>query len=491
MPMAPFIEGAQVPTVNAVDFPFAKTARTETVSRHVAFYLVFFLGGMPALIYQVAWQRVLTLYFGVDIYSTSVTVATFMLGLGVGSICGGWLADRIVRPAVYYAGLEVLMGAFGIVSIPLFAQIGQWLAGGSLMIVIAADFALLLLPTTLMGMTLPLMCRVVIGHDGLIGRHLAWLYGVNTLGAATGALLSSYVLIGLFGLDGGTRFAAALNLGLAAIAYGLAMGTGKAEVTDLTSAVEPRPAAVRRALSQRWVRFFAFLSGFIALGYEIVWYRILGVLLHGTVYVFGTILFFYLAGMAAGSLLARKRIDEGRCIERFALSQLGIGAYAFVLFTVIGRLSWLPPLRELTGASFFTTFHPSPELVAGHIDLFSLYSLFDIGIWSILILGVPTVLMGYGFTNLMREGTQNVATLGHSVAGIYFANILGSTIGSLVVGFIVIHYFGSESALRMLIVAGSSIPLMLLAALKRDQTHSTERATSLTRRWDTCRARWR
>jgi predicted membrane-bound spermidine synthase len=334
-----------------------------------------------------------------------------------------------------------------------------------------------------MGMTLPLMCRVVIGHDGLIGRHLAWLYGANTLGAAVGALLSSYLLIGLFGLDGAALFAAALNFGLAAVVCVIAAASAKAVAKHAATPPELRRPAAAIALDYRGVLVFSFLSGFIALGYEIVWYRILGVLLHGTVYVFGTILFFYLAGIATGSLLARKRIDEGRCIERFALSQLAIAAYAFLLFSMLGRLSWLPPLRELIAASFFTTFHPSPELIAGHIDLFSLYSLFDVGIWSILILGLPTVLMGYGFTNLMREGIRNVETLGHSVGGVYFANIAGSTIGSLLVGFVVIHYFGSERALQMLIVAGTTIPLLLFAAAMRRHVRSNQLPQSLLRRW--------
>src|SRR4030095_15442795 len=84
--------------------------------RHLVFYLIFFAGGMPALIYQVVWQRVLTLYFGVDIYSTSITVATFMMGLGVGSLIGGRVADRVANRGLYYAGLEALMGCIGLAS---------------------------------------------------------------------------------------------------------------------------------------------------------------------------------------------------------------------------------------------------------------------------------------------------------------------------------------------------------------------------------------
>ena len=447
--------------------------------RRLSFYLIFFAGGLPALIYQVTWQRVLTLYFGVDIYSTTVTVATFMLGLGLGSLLGGWLADRVARPALYYAGLEVLMGCFGFASLSMFSWIGERFAGGSPAVVIVADFLLLLVPTTLMGMTLPLMCRVVIGSDSVIGRHLAWLYGVNTFGAALGALLSSYLLIGVFGLDGTTRLAASLNLLLAVVVYAVTASERRRRAVP-----PPKPETSVRdtstpALGYRWVLAFSCLSGFIALGYEIVWYRVLGILLHGTVYVFGTVLFFFLAGIGTGSLLSRKHIDQGRCIDRFVLSQLGISAYAFVLFTILGHFSWLPVVRQLIAASFFTTLHPSPELIAGNTDIFSLYSLIDIGGWAVLILGIPTVLMGYGFANLLREGAQHVDRLGHAVAGIYFANILGSTAGSLAIGFWIIHYFGSEHALRMLIVAGGLVPILLSIATRGQRASGSPATTVL------------
>ncbi len=195
-------------------------------TRHAAFYVIFFAAGMPALIYQVAWQRVLTLYFGVDIYSTSITVATFMLGLGLGSLLGGYVADRVRAPRTYYAAIEGLLGLIGFASIPVFSGIGERLAGSPLTTVVLVDFALLLLPTTLMGMTLPLMCRIVVASANHIGRHLSWLYGVNTFGAAAGALLSSYLLIGLLGLDGATYVAASLNLVLALVMSILAVRSG-------------------------------------------------------------------------------------------------------------------------------------------------------------------------------------------------------------------------------------------------------------------------
>jgi len=347
--------------------------------------------------------------------------------------------------------------------------IGVWLAGASLASVVFVDFVLLLFPTTLMGMTLPLMCRIVIGQDQAIGRHLSWLYGVNTLGAALGALLSAYLLIGLFGLDGATYLAAVLNFVLAIAVYRMTAAshvTAEQAATVVPASVQDSSLVSNAALPYRWVLVFSFLSGFTALGYEIVWYRVLGVILHGTVYVFGTILFFYLAGVALGSLWARSRIDKGGCIDRFAMCQLGISAYSFVIFVMIGNFSWIPPIRQLIAASFFTTFHPAPELIAGHADIYSWYSLLDIGGWALLILGVPTLLMGYGFANLMREGAQRVDTLGDTVGKFYTANIAGSTLGSLAAGFVLIHYLGSEQTLRVLIVLGCLVPIVLLVTAR-------------------------
>jgi spermidine synthase len=458
--------------------------------RHDSYcYLIFFVAGIPALMYQVVWQRVLTLYFGVDIYSTSVTVATFMLGLGLGSLLGGWLADHVKRPAAYYAWTEILIGTFGLVSLQLFSMVGQWLAGSSLAILVLANFLLLLVPTTLMGMTLPLMSRVVITSNKAIGHHLARLYGLNTLGAAIGALLSSYLLVGLFGLDGATRIAALTNVILAIVMYFFVARQRTDETHHEETSSFEYDAKVkaqdheRGNLGYRQVLVFAFLSGFIALSYELVWYRVLGVILHQTVYVFGTILFFYLIGNALGSLIAQRRIDQEGGSRRFALCQLGIAAFSFVSFSLLGHLSWLPGLRHIISASFFTTFHPALELVSGTVNIFSLYSLLDMGLWPILILVIPALLMGYGFPNLMREGTRRVERLGRSIGGIYFANIIGSTLGGLITGFLAIQFFGTERTLQATIILGGSIPIVLFSGMRKSDDAMPQARRTRTRLW--------
>lgn len=418
--------------------------------RPSALLLIFFLAGMPALVYQVAWQRTLSLYFGVDIYSTSITVATFMLGLGLGSLFGGHLADRSEQPRVLYSACEGLLGLFGAVSLPTFGMVGDALAGSSLLLVAGANFALLLVPTLLMGMTLPLMCQCVRVTDGAVGQHFSKLYAVNTMGAALGAVLSAYFMIGYLGLFGATLSAAALNIGLSIAAL---MFIPRRESTEAKTYFAPA-AAPRTTATGMLVVTCALLSGATALGYELVWYRMLTVLLHGTVYVFGTILFVFLCGIALGSWAARRKSDHGNPFARFALTQFGIAGYVLVVSLLIGHASFLPGLRHAIGATSLTSFHPAPELFSGDFSLRSIYSLLDIGAWTLLFVGPPTLLMGYGFPQLMRAGTDSVSRLGRSVGKIYLANIIGSTAGSLLVGFWALHLLGTERTLQLLIFIG-------------------------------------
>lgn len=427
-------------------------------------YTVFFVGGMPALIYQVVWQRVLTLYFGVDIYSTSITVSTFMLGLGLGSLLGGHIADRVERPGRMYAWCELGTAAFGAVSLMVFSAVGEALAGSSLAVILPVDFALLLVPTTLMGMTLPLMVKTAESQSADIGSHLSWLYGLNTLGAAVGALTTAWFLVGILGFAGATYLAAGLNLVLGLVMLRLSSTSAQGHAAELASpdaegAEDPTPSATT---SMPIVFTLSLLSGLVGLGYEVVWYRLLTVLLHGTPYVFGTILTVFLAFMALGSIRARKVIDQPRPLDRFAWSQLVTAVYVFGSFTLLGRASWLPGVRHVISASMFTSFHPSLQLASGSYGVIQLYSLVDVFLWAAVIIALPAYCMGYGFPHLMRAASRSRGALGSSVGRVYFANILGSTAGSLLAGFVLLHYLGSEHTLAFFVGLGCLTGLVVL-----------------------------
>ena len=180
---------------------------------------IFVLSGFAALIYQVAWQRALFSIYGLDAQAVTVVVTAFMLGLGVGSLAGGWAAarPRVDRLAVF-ALVEAGICAYGMASLALFAWAGALAGPVGPAAVFLATFALLLLPTALMGATLPLL----VGHEALrlgnVGRSLSTLYFANTFGGALAAIATGVLLLRSLGLQCTVLVAAAMNAAVAALA---------------------------------------------------------------------------------------------------------------------------------------------------------------------------------------------------------------------------------------------------------------------------------
>lgn len=178
---------------------------------------LFFASGFAALCYQIAWQRALFGWFGVDLDSVSVIVSVFMLGLGGGALIGGWLADRFPdRRILVFAAVETTIGLFGLVSLDVIDASGLLFSSQPLPVMIGATFVVLMAPTFAMGATLPVLVTELTMRIGNVGESTGRLYYINTLGAAVGAMSAAYLLIPWFGLDGLTRIAGAINIGIAA-----------------------------------------------------------------------------------------------------------------------------------------------------------------------------------------------------------------------------------------------------------------------------------
>jgi predicted membrane-bound spermidine synthase len=174
---------------------------------------VFFLSGAAALIYQLVWQRVLFTIYGIDTASVTVVVTAFLLGLGLGSLLGGWLSRTRPEAAVaLFACFELGIGLFGVLSLGIFDAAASLTLGAGHLATGLITFGLVLVPTMLMGATLPLLVGHVARRSGNVGRAVGDLYFVNTLGAAAGAFLAAGVLMGALGLALSVRWAAALNL---------------------------------------------------------------------------------------------------------------------------------------------------------------------------------------------------------------------------------------------------------------------------------------
>ena len=194
---------------------------------------VFYLSGVAALIYQIAWQRVLFRIYGIDIASVTIVVTAFMLGLGLGSLLGGAMSRRRPRTALLqFAAFEGLIGGFGYFSLHLFDLVASGTSGlghvGTGLVV----FGLLVLPTLLMGATLPILVAHVTRQSGNVGRSVSALYFANTLGAASGAFLAAGYLLGHYGLLGSVRWAAVINLAMAASVWFIARGRSAVGTRD-------------------------------------------------------------------------------------------------------------------------------------------------------------------------------------------------------------------------------------------------------------------
>jgi predicted membrane-bound spermidine synthase len=178
-------------------------------------HIMFLLSGAAALIYQVVWQRVLFAEYGIDIASVTIVVTAFMLGLGVGSLLGGALSRWAAAAALALFGwFELGIGAYGFFSLAIFAWVGSLTLRAGHLGTAVVSFVLVLVPTTLMGATLPLLVSYASRQTGNVGRSVGSLYFVNTLGAALGSFVAVEFLLGRLGLLLTTQRTAYVNFGL-------------------------------------------------------------------------------------------------------------------------------------------------------------------------------------------------------------------------------------------------------------------------------------
>lgn len=198
-------------TAPSASTPLSQTRESALVTRRLA--PLFFVSGVSALVYQVCWQRLLFASFGVDIDSVTIIVSVFMLGLGLGALVGGDLADR--RPDLalrFFALAELGIGLFGLASPGLIRSTGDLFVAAPQWQIVVANFLLLLVPTCLMGATLPILVAYVTRLWGNVGKSIGLLYQVNTFGAAFGVAVVGFLWFLLFEIDMAIRMAALLNI---------------------------------------------------------------------------------------------------------------------------------------------------------------------------------------------------------------------------------------------------------------------------------------
>ncbi len=410
----------------------------------VTVFGLLFLSGFSALVLQVVWMRELSLLFGATAQAAAATLAAFFLGLAAGSAYWGRRSRRITRPLRSYALLEVgvlvaglgyflLAPAFAAQYGALYSHLAEPAPG--LLVGIKLLLALLLLSPAafFMGGSLPVLSAWLVRHPAALGRLVPLLYGVNTAGAAIGALSAAFLLPPLLGYDGSYLLALALAGGIALTAWWLG-GRGSGQVHDPVQESLPQlpagaPAA--GALPQAWLRGLAFLSGFVALALEVLWTRMFAQVLQNSVYSYAVILVVFLLALAAGSFaagwLARRRLPA--------------------VPTLVGLLCAAALLVALTPKLFFWLTDGLGYVGAGRDWPDYLLTL---GLAAVAILAGPTLVLGVVFPYLWKVAEAGLRSAGEQVGGLLALNTLGAILGSLAAGFLLLEWLGLWRAIQWL-----------------------------------------
>ena len=424
--------------------------------------MLFFCSGISALIYQVLWLRLLGLVFGVTTYAASTVWASFMAGLALGSIGAGRLADRVRRPLVWFGACELLIGVTALttpgaltllqqVYVRIYPSLPSWLPLMTL-VRFAIAFAVLIVPTALMGATLPLVIKSSTFRTSRLGERMALLYGMNTAGAIAGALAAGLYLVQTHGIHATFFVAAGLNLlvGLSAIAIGRHVSAPDGAI-DESAGRETRPAvaAVDARRLSLILGVFA-LSGFTSLALEVVWFRVLTLFLRPTVYGFALMLSAILAGIAIGSYLVTPFLDRrAKWIAVLAGLELGIGVAGVLSFGALTQIS------------------PVTAAVAPYLSRVMEEWLVYPTVGSLLAIFPTALLMGIAFPIGLRlwagGGRDGQRTLAERIGIFYSVNLTGAILGSIVAGFVLLPEIGSRASLVALGATTLGSGLLLLA----------------------------
>jgi len=442
---------------------------TLKTSRPVPLSLVsmlLFLSGAAGLIYQVIWTRVLHYTFGNTEMAAATVLATFMGGLALGGALGGRFAPRIKRPVLAYGVLEAIIALYGLVFTPLLYKMDFiYLLTGpdpgptSMMLIrFVVGGLLILIPTVAMGATLPILIRGVVDQKHA-GRSLGILYFINTLGAVAGTALSGFVLIPAVGLDIAIIIAVTLGMVVfaATVVIELRLRPIPAEETVVQASDPAQELPGAPAFEQNFSPFalrwgatatlaIAFITGFISLSNEILWFRLLGILMDGTIYGFSALLSAYLAGLAFGSLWVAGRMDKSKDLWAFYV-KLQIGAAIGSIFTIL-----VLPLMPFLISGYIASEQKSP----GSVFALKLFLVF-------VSIAVPTFFYGASFPVLARLASVR-RSLSSAVGSVYAFNTVGCILGAGLTGLILIPTVKNLNALLQFMIF-FTIVIALVAAL--------------------------
>ena len=429
--------------------------------------VLFFLSGATGLIYEVVWQRMLILVFGNTTYATTTVVAALLGGMAAGSFYFGRVADRTRRPLRLYASLEAGIGIFAILSPVIISAMPVIYVGLYRSLPVAPflpsltrlllAFLILLVPSFLMGGTLPVIARFIIRRFERLGWGVGILYGVNTLGGVVGAFCAAFLFLTWLGVRETIYFAAAVNI----VIVGLVLIVERyharpLSVDDLPTfppTPEHAPETTRATTDSHTHRKYIphvlltvyALSGFCSLAYEVLWTRVLVFSIGSNTHAFATMLTTFLLGLGLGSLFFGRVFDRTRHLFALLASvQVLIGLSAMLSVWQIDNLWTLLEFLEPKIGGSWTALVGVRYLGAAYIML------------------IPTLLLGMTFPLINRLYTTDLKTLGRSIGNIWSVNAVGWVAGAFTAGLLLIPWIGISKSIMA--IASVNIALGAIVA---------------------------
>ncbi|MBV8049703.1 MAG: fused MFS/spermidine synthase [Acidobacteriaceae bacterium] len=397
-------------------------------------YAFFFVSGFPALLYQIVWERALFTLYGVNIESVTMVVTAFMLGLGLGSLLGGAISRRRDWPLLrIFAAAELLIGSYGLLSLRLFHWAANFNAGSPPLQTGLTALALVAFPTGLMGATLPILVSYTVRLSHEVGTSVSALYAANTFGSAVACFCAGLFLMRWLGQAHTVAIAAILNLLVGAAV--MAWSSITQSPSESRTAVPASPMLDSESPLGRISFVLALVisgtAGFIALAYEIVWYRLFAFTTGGLAKSFAFLLGAYLAGIAGGSLLtnyAFQRVKTGRSFIRVLITTI-VGANV-LSFLVAPFLSFM-----VVRASYM---------------------------WSLPVIGFAAACLGALFPLLCHIAVAPDECVGARLSYLYLSNIIGSALGSYVTGFLLMEVLPLRQVTMVLAILGLGLGAVIL-----------------------------
>ncbi len=410
----------------------------------------FVLSGAAGLIYQTVWTQQFALVFGTSELALATVLAAYMGGLALGAAAAARWADRVRRPILAYAVLELGIGAAALL-VPAMIGVSNRVqvallsseelpqaSAGSGVFYLVTSFLILLVPTALMGATLPLLARHAVRRQRQIGERIGVLYAANTAGAAAGTLAAAYLLLPRIGLGPTVWVAATINLLVFGLAALLARGAPEPDADRVDS---ESGARVVDSAGGGWILPLILVSGAVSFTWEILWTRLLGHLIGGSVYSFATMLSTFLVGLTLGSAVAsRLASDSERARQGFAVAQVAIAGLSLAAFAAADRLPAIA--RQLADFGSAGT----PVLCA-------------------LTLLPGAIAIGATFPFAVRILARDAAGASRASARVFAWNTVGAIAGSLGAGYLVLPAL--KFAATAAAVAAVSLGLALAAAVIR------------------------